>query len=310
MAESSEPRYLGGQAVLDGVMMRGERIWAVAVRTPNGDIDVSVHDVPGWAERWARTPIVRGVTTLVESLTLGFRALHRSSQVALPEEEQVSSKAMGATMGIALAFFMAIFILAPALAARVVDHFYSLGGYWIHVVEGALRLTIFLGYLILIGFLPDVRRVFQYHGAEHKTIAAYENQVELTPESAQQFTTEHVRCGTNFLLTVMIITIVVYAFVGRPSLLVVIGSRIVLIPLIAGISYEVIRFAARHMQWAWVRIAMKPGLALQRLTTREPTLDQLQVAIASVRAVLTAEQLAEVEARPTRRASTQVALSG
>ncbi len=310
MAKSSEPRYLGGQAVLDGVMMRGERTWAVAVRTPDGDIDVSVHDVPGWSERWAKTPIVRGVTTLAESLTLGFRALHRSSQVALPEEEQVSSKAMGATMGIALVFFMVIFILAPALAARVIDNFIPLDGYWLHVVEGALRLAIFLAYLVLIGFLPDVRRVFQYHGAEHKTIAAYENDVELTPESAQQFSTEHVRCGTNFLLTVMVITIVVYAFVGRPSVLVVIGSRIVLIPLIAGISYEVIRFAARHMGWAWVRIAMKPGLALQRLTTREPTLDQLEVAIASARAVFTAEQLAEVEARPAQRVSTKVALSG
>jgi uncharacterized protein YqhQ len=144
--------------------------------------------------------------------------------------------------------------------------------------------------------------VFQYHGAEHKAIAAYENDVEVTAESAQRFSTAHVRCGTNFLLTVMVVTIVVYSFVGRPGWLMLIASRLVLIPLIAGLSYEVIRFAAQHMDWAWVRVLMKPGLLLQRLTTREPALDQVEVAVASLRAVFTAEQLAEVESRATRRA--------
>ena len=139
--------------------------------------------------------------------------------------------------------------------------------------------------------------MFQYHGAEHKAIAAYENDAPLTPESAQRFTTQHVRCGTNFLLTVMVVTIIVYSFVGRPSWPYLIGSRIVLIPLIAGLSYEVIRYAARHMQYRWVRILMRPGLLLQKLTTREPSLDQVEVAIVSLRAVLTAEQLAEVNAR-------------
>jgi uncharacterized protein YqhQ len=145
--------------------------------------------------------------------------------------------------------------------------------------------------------------VFQYHGAEHKAIAAYENGAELSPESAQRFSTEHVRCGTNFLLTVMVVTIVVYSFVGRPGWLLLIASRVVLIPLIAGLSYEVIRFAARHMDRRWVRVLMRPGLALQRLTTREPTLDQVEVAVASLRAVLTAEQLADVDARATRAAT-------
>jgi uncharacterized protein YqhQ len=176
----------------------------------------------------------------------------------------------------------------------------GLDGPWFHVAEGALRLGIFLGYLLLIGQLADIKKVFQYHGAEHKAIAAYENNVELTAESAQRFGTEHVRCGTNFLLIVMVMTIVVYSFIGRPSLLIMIASRIVLIPLIAGLSYEVIRFAAKHMDKAWVRAAMKPGLLLQKLTTREPTLDQVEVAVASLRAVLTAEQLAEVDARATR----------
>ena len=150
--------------------------------------------------------------------------------------------------------------------------------------------------------MKDIKRVFMYHGAEHKAIAAYENDVELTAEEAQKFDTSHVRCGTNFLLTVMVITIVVYSFIGRPGWALLILSRIVLLPVIAGVSYEVIRFAAKHMDRGWVRVAMKPGLLLQRLTTRQPTIDQVEVAVASLRAVLTAEQLAEVDARPRRLA--------
>jgi uncharacterized protein YqhQ len=174
------------------------------------------------------------------------------------------------------------------------------------VAEGALRLGVFLGYLLLIGMMKDIKRVFQYHGAEHKALAAYENDVELTAESAQKFGTAHVRCGTNFLLTVMVITIVVYSFVGRPAWPLLILSRVVLLPLIAGISYEVIRFAAKHMEWGWVRVLMKPGLLLQKLTTRQPDLDQVEVAVASLKAVLTAEQLAEVEARTQRQPSRSV----
>ncbi len=299
-ARPAAPRYMGGQAVMEGVMMRGERSWAVAVRMPDGAIDIDVQDAPSWAERYSRIPLLRGVMALAESLTLGFRALSWSANKQMPEEDQISSKAMGWTIGIALALFTAVFILIPAFAANGLGDVLGLDGFWFHVAEGALRLGIFLGYLALIGRVRDVKRVFQYHGAEHKAIAAYENDVELTPEAAQRFSTQHVRCGTNFLLTVMVVTIFVYSFVGRPGWLLLIASRVVLIPLIAGISYEVIRFAAKHMQWAWVRFVMRPGLALQRLTTKEPTLDQVEVAIASLRAVLTAEQLAEVESRSRR----------
>jgi uncharacterized protein YqhQ len=204
---------------------------------------------------------------------------------------------MAWAVGIALVFFTALFILLPAVAARGLGGVVGHHGWQFNVAEGVLRLGIFIGYLALIARLADVRRVFQYHGAEHKAIAAYENGVELTPESAQRFTTEHVRCGTNFLLTVMLLTIVVYSFVGRPGWVVLIASRIVLIPLIAALSYEVIRFAAKHMDRKSVRVLMRPGLTLQRLTTREPTLDQLEVAIASLRAVMTADQLADVDAR-------------
>ena len=302
MAGRPQPRAMGGQAVMEGVMMRGERTWAVAVRDLEGEIDVEVHDAPTWAQRWSKVPLVRGVMTLAESLALGFKALSWSANKQVPEEERLSPKAIGWTMGVALLFFMGIFILLPAFGARGLNRWLPLEGFWLHAAEGALRLSLFIGYILLVGRLADIRRVFEYHGAEHKTIAAYENGVEVTPESAQRFTTEHVRCGTNFLLTVMVITIVVYAFFGRPALPMLIASRVLLIPLIAGLSYEIIRFAARHMDSRWMRIAMRPGLALQRLTTRQPSLDQLEVAIASLRAVMTAEQLAEVEARRERPA--------
>jgi uncharacterized protein YqhQ len=288
---------MGGQAVMEGVMMRGPRTWAVAVRTPEGEIELAVHDAPSWSERWSKIPIVRGVMALAESLSLGFKALAWSADRQLPEEERISSKAMGWTMAFALIFFSAIFIVMPALGTSALGSTLGIQGFSYHLLEGGIRLAIFLGYLLLIGLVPDIKRVFQYHGAEHKAIAAYENDVPLTPESAQRFTTEHVRCGTNFLLTVMVVTIFVYSFVGRPALPWLIGSRIVLIPIVAGLAYEVIRFAARHMDRAWVRVLMIPGLSLQRLTTREPDLSQLEIAITSLRAVMTAEQLAEVESR-------------
>jgi uncharacterized protein YqhQ len=307
MSSGNEPRYMGGQAVMEGVMMRGARSWAVAVRTPEGDIEIVTHEAPTWAERWAKVPLLRGVMGLAESMSLGFKALAWSADRQIPEEERISSKAMGWTMGIALALFTAIFIVIPAFINKGVADRFGVEGFAFHLVEGGIRLGIFLGYLLLIGQIKDIKRVFQYHGAEHKAIAAYENGVEVTPESAQRFTTEHVRCGTNFLLTVLVVTIVVYSFVGRPSLPWLIASRIILIPLIAGLAYEVIRFAARHMQWAWIRVLMKPGLALQKLTTREPSLDQVEVAVASLRAVLTAEQLAEVDARAQTASSATTA---
>jgi uncharacterized protein YqhQ len=289
---------MGGQAVVEGVMMRGPSTWAVAVRKPDGEIEVVTHDAPRWAERWARFPLVRGVVMLAESLSLGFKALLWSSDQQLPEDERLGKGAAGLSLGIALLVFAGIFIVLPAFAARGLNSALSFGGgFWLHVAEGVVRLALFLGYLVLIGRLKDIRRVFQYHGAEHKAIAAYENDVEVTPESAQRFTTEHVRCGTNFLLTVMVVSIVVFSFFGRPALGLLVLSRLLLIPVVAAVSYEIIRFAASHMRWAWVRMAMKPGLALQRLTTREPTLDQLEVAITSLRAVMTSEQLTEVDSR-------------
>ena len=296
MAQMPEPRYVGGQAVMEGVMMRGASTWAVAVRTPEGDIKVEVNEAPEWAKKWGKVPLARGVATLVESMALGMRALTWSANQAVEPEERLPKGAMGGTMAFAIVLFSAIFIVLPALAAKGMGHFFA-GGFAFNFMEGTIRLGMFLGYVSLIGRIPDIRRVFEYHGAEHKAIAAYERDVELTPESAQQFSTAHVRCGTNFLLTVMVMTILLYSLFGRPGWVVLIASRVLLIPLVAGASYEIIRFAARNMNRRWVATAMRPGLALQKLTTREPELDQLEVALASLKAVLTAAELEEVEAR-------------
>jgi uncharacterized protein YqhQ len=293
----AEPRYVGGQAVVEGVMMRGESTWAVAVRRPDGEIAVDIHEVPGWSEKYRNVPVLRGVTGLAESLGLGYRALSWSANQQIPEEDQVSGRVMGWTIVAAALFFSAIFIMIPAFAGKGLSHLFR-GSF--PIMEGIVRLALFIGYLLLVGRMKDIRRVFQYHGAEHKTIAAYENDVELTPETAQQFSTAHVRCGTNFLLIVMVVAVFVYSVIPRPNIWFVIGSRIVLVPVIAGLSYEVIRLAAKNMKRGWVRVLMRPGLLLQRLTTREPELDQLEVAIASLRAVFTAEQRTEVDARAGR----------
>ena len=297
-AATAEPRYMGGQAVLEGVMMRGASTWAIAVRKPDGEIAVDVREVPGWSDRYAKVPLVRGVMSLAESLGLGYRALTWSANQQVPEADQISERALGWAVIPVAVFFSAVFIVIPAFAGKGLSHLFH-GSF--PVVEGVVRLALFVAYLLGVGCLKDIRRVFQYHGAEHKTIAAYENDVELTPEVAQQFTTAHVRCGTNFLLTVMVIAVFVYSVIPRPNLWFVIGSRVVLMPVIAGLSYEVIRYAAKNMQRRWVRLLVRPGLLLQRLTTREPDLEQLEVAIASLRAVLTAEQRTEVEARSGRR---------
>jgi uncharacterized protein YqhQ len=296
-ANVAEPRYMGGQAVLEGVMMRGASTWAIAVRKPDGEISVDVREVPGWSDKYNKVPILRGVTSLAESLGLGYRALTWSANQQFPEEEQISEKAIGwAVLPVAL-IFSVIFIAIPAFAGHGFSH--VLPGSF-PIIEGVVRLGLFVAYLAAVGCLKDIKRVFQYHGAEHKAIAAYENDVELTPQAAQQFSTAHVRCGTNFLLTVMVVAVFVYSLIPRPNLWFVIASRIVLMPVIAGVSYEVIRLAAKNMHRRWVRVLVRPGLWLQKLTTREPDLGQLEVAIASLQAVFTATQTAEVETRVGR----------
>jgi len=298
MARRDAP--VGGQAVLEGVMMRGVRTWAVAVRMPVdedapegalGEVDVTVNPFSPWARRRRvyRWPVIRGVVALAESLAIGFKALGISANAQLPEgEEEISSGAWAGTIVLSLVFAIAIFFVAPVgLTSLIKDQLGSSVVFWL--VEGVVRTGIFLGYLVLLSRMRDLRRVFEYHGAEHKVIACYEAEDELVPERAALYSRLHPRCGTSFLLIVMIVAIFVFAPIGLPAWYWLLISRILGVPLIAGISFEIIKWAGRNRTKRWVRGVMWPGLQLQKLTTREPDQDQLTVAIASLDAVLAAE---------------------
>ena len=284
---------IGGQAVLEGVMMRGPSNWAVAVRKPNGQIAEVCRPIESVMKRhWVfRLPIVRGVIALGESLAIGFRALSISANYAAAEEgeeaeTELSRGAIVFAFLIAIGFAISVFKVGPALLADLLP---ISNGTWFVVVEGLIRVSVFVAYLILISLLPDLRRVFQYHAAEHKAINAYEAGEELTPQTVQRYSLIHPRCGTAFLLWVMVIAIFVFAFFGRPVWYWLIASRILLLPVIAGIAYELIRFAGKHTDNRILMTLLAPGLWLQRLTTREPTLDQLEVSIRALREVLERE---------------------
>jgi uncharacterized protein YqhQ len=282
---------VGGQAVLEGVMMRGVSTWAVAVRKESGEIDVQSFPLVSWTKRHRalRWPIIRGVVALVESLKIGFNALNISANAQLPEDEEPISGGMWVgTMIVALAFAVGLFFVVPVgLTSLFKDHLGSAFLFW--VVEGILRTAIFLGYIALLSRLRDLRRVFEYHGAEHKTISCFEAGEPLTPENAQRYSRLHPRCGTSFLLIVMIVAIFVFAPLGLPEWYLLVGSRILGVPLIAGLSFEVIKFAGRNRRKRWVQVLMWPGMMLQKLTTREPDLEELAVAIAAMEAVLEVE---------------------
>jgi uncharacterized protein YqhQ len=288
---------IGGQAVLEGVMMRGPSNWAVAVRKPDGAIaQVSKRVESAMARhRVFRLPIVRGVIALGESLAIGFRALAISANYAAQDEEaakagepttELSRGSLIFAFAVAIGFAIALFKVTPAL---ITDALPISGTGWFVIVEGLIRVTIFVAYLSLISLLPDLRRVFQYHAAEHKAINAYEAGEPLEPERVQRFSLIHPRCGTAFLLWVMVIAIFVFAFFGRPAWYWLVATRILLLPLIAGLAYELIRFAGKHTGNRALMTVLAPGLWLQRLTTREPTLDQLEVSIKALREVLALE---------------------
>jgi uncharacterized protein YqhQ len=297
---ASRDAPVGGQAVLEGVMMRGVSTWAVAVRKPApegaeagtlGEIDVQSFPLVSWTKRRRvyRWPVIRGVVALAESLAIGLRALGISANAQLPEAEQeISGGAWAGTVVVALVFAIGLFFVLPVGLTSLVKH--QLGSsvlFWL--VEGVLRTAIFLGYLVLLSRLRDLRRVFEYHGAEHKVISCYEASDALTPERAKLYSRLHPRCGTSFLLIVMIMAIFVFAPIGLPAWYLLVATRILGVPLIAGLSFEVIKWAGRNRTRPWVRAIMYPGLQLQKLTTREPDLDQLAVAIASLNAVLAVE---------------------
>jgi uncharacterized protein YqhQ len=299
---------VGGQAVLEGVMMRGVRHWAVAVRKPTaadldaeGELDpergshgalaVETFPLESWVRRRRvyRLPVVRGVVALAESMAIGFKALSIAANAQVPsDEEPISSGVWAGTVVVALVFAIGLFFVVPVgLTSLIKGWLDSSLLFWL--VEGLVRTSIFLGYLALLSRLRDLRRVFEYHGAEHKTIACYEAADELTPERAALYSRLHPRCGTSFLLIVMIVAIFVFAPIGLPAWYLLLATRILGVPLIAGLSFEIIKFAGRNRSRGWVRALMAPGMQLQRLTTREPDHDQLAVAIAALGAVLDRE---------------------
>jgi uncharacterized protein YqhQ len=329
---------VGGQAVLEGVMMRGVSNWAVAVRKPTaeqlgegerssedaalGEIEVSTFPLDSAMKRhrWLRLPIVRGVAALGGSMVIGFRALEISANAQLPVEDEgnaagvddngdgqledsgskdgpkeIPAGVWAGTVVVALLFAIVLFFLIPVgLTSLIKGQLGSSVLFWL--VEGVVRTSIFLGYMLLLSRLRDLRRVFEYHGAEHKTISCFEAGLPLTPENAQRFSRLHPRCGTSFLLVVMIVAIFVFAPIGLPAWYWLVATRILGVPIIAGISFELIKFAGRNRRRRWVQAVMWPGLKLQLLTTREPDSDQLAVAIAALESVLALETPGELSA--------------
>ncbi len=280
--------HYGGQAVIEGVMMRGQRSMTVAVRGPNGKVHVSTRPVSNAQSGIRKIWFLRGVVALVESLVLGASALFESANVSLGEEEEkISGPVLWGTLFASFAFAAAIFFVVPLLITdRVIDPLVHHNWAVSNLIEGIVRVLIFVLYLGAVNLLPDIRRVFSYHGAEHKTINAYEHHVPLEPGPVSGFSTAHVRCGTSFLFAVMIIAIIVFSMVPGDNIWVRLASRIVLIPVIAAIGYEFTRFSARFAENRVVRLTFLPGLALQRLTTRQPDNSQLEVAISALKAAI------------------------
>jgi uncharacterized protein YqhQ len=309
--EAKRDAPIGGQAVLEGVMMRGISTWSVAVRKPSaqqladggtdskegakGEIDVISEPLVSWTKRHRllRLPIVRGVVALTESLKIGFRALGISANAQMPPDEQGAQQDIGGgawfgTIAFALVFAIGLFFLVPAGLTNLFADDIPNSLVFV-IIEKLVRITIFLGYLALISRMPDLQRVFEYHGAEHKTISCYEAGEELTPENAQRYSRFHPRCGTSFLLLVMIVAIVVFAPLGKLDWHWLFISRVLGIPIVAGLAFELIKWFGKNRTKRWARALMWPGIQLQRLTTREPDLAELAVAIAALDAVLAVE---------------------
>lgn len=292
-----EQHYYGGQAVIEGVMMRGRYSWGLAVRHPDGDIVRRSYTLvdPGVRYPILKWPLIRGVVALWDSLSLGIRALNISANLSLEgmetEEEpppQLGAREMAVTVIVALLIGVALFVVAPLLIARLFGDALA-NPVLFNLVEGLVRIAIFLVYILAVSLLPDLRRVFEYHGAEHKVINAYEAGEVLRPTAVQPFSTLHPRCGTAFLLVVMVMAILVLSLVGKPPLVWLIVSRLVGIPIIAGLAYEVVRYAGRHRKGFVARVLLGPGLGLQKLTTRQPSDEQVEVAVAALEEVLRVE---------------------
>ena len=290
---------VGGQAVIEGVMMRAPNGWAVAARRPDGVIETVSHELPRLSarSRWAKIPFVRGVLVLVESLNLGMRALTWSARKAGQEEdgEEIRSRDIIGAMVVALIFFVAVFMVLPLLIAHGAENLLGTDNTILfNVIDGLVRVGLFIGYIWAIGRSAEIARVFEYHGAEHKTIHAFEAGKPLQIDQIQPYSPRHPRCGTNFLLIVILIALIVFTVIGKPAWYWLIASRVFLIPVIAGAAYELLKAAA---ETSWLAVMSRPGVWLQRLTTREPEDEQVEVAIASLLAALNDEERAEVTER-------------
>jgi uncharacterized protein YqhQ len=283
--EEKLPTY-GGQAVIEGVMMRGATSVAIAMRAPTKEIVVHTEELSViYRNKVLKLPFLRGVTALWDAMGLGMRALTMSANVQTGEDEKLEGPALYLTIGIALAIGIGVFFLAPAVAGQLGENLLSVNSWWSNLAEGVIRLALLIAYVWAIGKLPEIRRVFAYHGAEHKTINAFEAGADLTPESVARFPLEHSRCGTAFLLTLMLISVLVFSLLGPMPIALRLLSRVILLPVLAGLAYEYIRWTARNLKSPLVRWIIKPNLALQRLTTREPSLEMLEVSIAAFTAM-------------------------
>ncbi len=284
------PSY-GGQAVIEGVMMRGSRAVAMAMRAPDGSIRVHTERLTGvYKSRIAKIPFLRGLILLWDSLGLGMRFLTLSANTQTGEDEKIEGPALWLTMGVSLAFGVGLFFLLPAGLGQLAERLLHWSAWWGNVLEGFVRLALLILYISLIGRIPDIRRVFAYHGAEHKTINAFEAGADLTPENVAKYSVEHPRCGTAFLLTLVLISILVFSLIGPLPTVWRLLSRVILLPVLAGLAYEYIRWTAKHLTSPVVRWMIKPNLALQHMTTREPGLDMLEVSICAFNTMLAEEQ--------------------
>ena len=283
--ENQLPTY-GGQAVIEGVMMRGSNAVTIAMRDPEQEIVIHTEELSGiYKSRWIKIPFLRGLVGLWDALVLGMRALTISANLQTGEDEQLEGAALYLTLGLSLAFSVGLFFMAPAAAGQLVEKYLHLNAWWGNLAEGLVRLLLLIGYIWLIGFMSDIQRVFAYHGAEHKTINAFEAGVELTPENVSKQSIEHPRCGTAFLLTLVLLSILIFSMFGPMPLHWRLLSRVAMIPVLAGIAYEIIRWTARNLHLPIVRALIKPNLALQRMTTREPSLEIIEVGIAAFKAM-------------------------
>lgn len=294
LADVPERIPVGGQAVIEGVLMKGPKNWGLAVREESGNICLRVWPDSAWLKKgiW-KWPVVRGFATMIEMMRIGMRALSISAEISLGEEEEIKWYEMAFSILIAIVAVVGLFVALPMLASEFIMKNFDLGHLAKNIIEGVVRGIVFVAYVAIIGLWKDIRRVFEYHGAEHKTINAYEAGADLTPETVAKYSRIHRRCGTSFLIVVIVVSIIVFSLIGGGSVLWRIGSRVMLLPLVIGISYEFIRSASKSETWG--KICIKPALLLQFITTKEPSEDQLEVGLAALDVALHPEKAYETQ---------------